>query len=78
MQLTNIKKGKRELSKLGAILTSTQGNHDKWVNPTTGDVYIMPRHGSKGRPTLSPGCTVKFNKFCQSFDERMNEKRTNK
>ena len=78
MQPIKIKTAKSKLNKLGAILVSTKGNHDKWKNLFTGDMYTMPRHGSKGRSTLSPGCTVKYNKFCQSFDERMNEERTNK
>ena len=78
MKLTNIKTGKRELKKAGAILSSTQGNHDKWVNTSTGELFNMPRHGSRGRTTLSPGCSVKFNKFYNTLMEAKNEKRTNK
>ena len=78
MKLTNIKTGKRELKKVGAILTSTQGNHDKWVNPSTGESFNMPRHGSKGRTTLSPGCTHEYNKFYNSLIEVKNEASTNK
>lgn len=78
MKLTNIKIAKRELKKAGAILVSTKGNHDKYSNPFTGGSLNLPRHGSKGRTTLSPGCTHEYNKFYNTLIEVRDEKRTNK
>lgn len=37
----------RRLRKAGCRFSKHGGNHDVWVNPATGAVSLVPRHGSK-------------------------------
>jgi hypothetical protein len=52
----------RQLIKAGATI-KPGGNHHKVTHPATDRTFHLPTHGSKGRPTLSPGMTHEFHKF---------------
>ena len=52
----------RQLLKAGAIIIPG-GKHHKVTHPAVAQTFHLPTHGSKGRPTLSPGMTHEFHKF---------------
>jgi hypothetical protein len=52
----------RSLIKAGATITPG-GKHHKVTHPATSQTFHLPTHGSKGRPTLSPGMSHEFHKF---------------
>lgn len=52
----------RILTRAGATISSG-GNHLKVTHPAVSQTFHLPVHGSKGRPTLSPGMTHEFHKF---------------
>jgi hypothetical protein len=52
----------RSLIKAGATIIPG-GKHHKVTHPATDRTFHLPTHGSKGRPTLSPGMTHEFHKF---------------
>jgi hypothetical protein len=57
-----VRDAQRQLSKAGATITSG-GKHLKVSHPAIAQTFILPQHGSKGRPTLSPGMSHEFHKF---------------
>jgi hypothetical protein len=52
----------RQLIKAGATI-KPGGNHHKVTHPAVSQTFHLPFHGSKGRPTLSPGMSHEFHKF---------------
>lgn len=62
MQPIKIRDARRIITKAGCTIKSG-GNHDKVTHPAVSRTFHLPSHGSKGRPTLSPGMTVEFHKF---------------
>jgi hypothetical protein len=57
-----IRDARRLILKAGATIKSG-GNHDKVTHPAIAQTFHLPAHGSKGRPTLSPGMSHEFHKF---------------
>jgi hypothetical protein len=57
-----IRDARRLILKAGATI-KPGGNHDKVTHPAIAQTFHLPSHGSKGRPTLSPGMTHEFHKF---------------
>jgi hypothetical protein len=57
-----VRDARRQLLKAGATITSGS-NHLKVSHPAVSQTFTMPRGGSKGRPTLSPGMSHEFHKF---------------
>jgi len=57
-----IREAQRLIEKAGGQLIPG-GNHHKVTHPLLTRTFHLPRHGSKGRPTLSPGMTADFHKF---------------
>ncbi len=62
MQPLKIRDARRLILKAGATIKSG-GSHDKVTHPAIAQTFHLPAHGSKGRPTLSPGMTHEFHKF---------------
>ena len=52
----------RMIHKAGGVIRSG-GSHDKVTHPNLPQTFHLPTHGSKGRPTLSPGMSHEFLKF---------------
>jgi hypothetical protein len=57
-----VRDARRLILKAGASI-KPGGSHDKVTHPATSQTFHLPAHGSKGRPTLSPGMTHEFHKF---------------
>jgi hypothetical protein len=57
-----IRDARRLILKAGCTI-KPGGNHDKVTHPAIAQTFHLPTHGSKGRPTLSPGMTHEFHKF---------------
>jgi hypothetical protein len=57
-----VRDARRLILKAGATI-KPGGSHDKVTHPSIAQTFHLPAHGSKGRPTLSPGMTHEFNKF---------------
>jgi hypothetical protein len=57
-----VRDARRLILKAGATI-KPGGSHDKVTHPSIAQTFHLPTHGSKGRPTLSPGMTHEFNKF---------------
>jgi hypothetical protein len=57
-----VREARRLILKAGATI-KPGGNHDKVTHPAIAQTFHLPAHGSKGRPTLSPGMTADFHKF---------------
>jgi len=57
-----IRDARRLILKAGCTIKSG-GNHDKVTHPAIAQTFHLPTHGSKGRPTLSPGMSHEFHKF---------------
>ena len=62
MQPLKIRDAHRLIAKAGGAIKSG-GNHDKVTHPAVSQTFHLPKHGSKGRLTLSPGITQEFHKF---------------
>lgn len=62
MQPIKVRDARRLITKAGGIIKSGSG-HDKVTHPAIAQTFHLPTHGSKGRPTLSPGMTHEFHKF---------------
>ena len=57
-----VRDARRMIHKAGGTIKSG-GNHDKVTHPLISRTFHLPAHGSKGRPTLSPGMSSEFRKF---------------
>ena len=57
-----IRDARRLIHKAGGTI-SEGGSHMKVTHPAIAQTFHLPAHGSKGRPTLSPGMTHEFHKF---------------
>jgi hypothetical protein len=57
-----VREARRLILKAGATI-KPGGSHDKVTHPAVSQTFHLPTHGSKGRPTLSPGMTHEFHKF---------------
>ncbi len=62
MQPIKVRDARRLITKAGGTIKSG-GSHDKVTHPAIAQTFHLPTHGSKGRPTLSPGMTHEFHKF---------------
>ena len=57
-----IRDAHRTLKRAGATILPG-GSHYKVTHPAVAETFHLPTHGSKGRPTLSPGMSHEFHKF---------------
>jgi hypothetical protein len=57
-----VREARRLILQAGATI-KPGGSHDKVTHPAVSQTFHLPTHGSKGRPTLSPGMTHEFHKF---------------
>ena len=62
MQPLKVRDARRLTIKAGGIIREG-GSHMKVIHPNLPQTFHLPTHGSKGRPTLSPGMTHEFLKF---------------
>ena len=62
MQPIKVRDAQRLITKAGGTISSG-GKHLKVSHPALTQTFHLPYHGSKGRPTLSPGMTHEFHKF---------------
>jgi len=62
MQPLKIRDAHRMIAKAGGTIHQG-GKHNKVTHPNLTQTFTLPHRGAKGRPTLSPGMTVEFNKF---------------
>jgi hypothetical protein len=62
MQPLKIRDARRLITNAGGSI-KPGGRHDKVTHPSIAQTFHLPTHGSKGRPTLSPGMTHEFHKF---------------
>jgi len=57
-----VRDARRLITKAGGSI-KPGGSHDKVTHPLLSQTFHLPTHGSKGRPTLSPGMSHEFSKF---------------
>ena len=62
MQPIKVRDARRLITKAGGTIKPGSG-HDKVTHPAIAQTFHLPTHGSRGRPTLSPGMTHEFHKF---------------
>jgi predicted RNA binding protein YcfA (HicA-like mRNA interferase family) len=62
MQPLKVRDARRLITKAGGAIREG-GSHLKVTHPSLPQTFHLPTHGSKGRPTLSPGMTHEFHKF---------------
>jgi len=63
MQPLKIRDARRMVAKVGGTILEGRGGHAKVTHPNMSETFTLPAHGSRGRPTLSPGVTHGFHKF---------------
>jgi len=57
-----VRQAQSDLAAVGAVLMRTTAAHQTWRHPAWQRDFTLPTHGSKGRPTISPGMSANLRK----------------